>query len=65
VRELDLLHTNRERERNQSEWYLYHVLLIEYDEAKIASRVGLGKVYKEAFFNSCGPGRHWKEFILG
>jgi hypothetical protein len=53
-------------ERDQSEWYLYYVLLIEYDEGtKIASRVGLGKIYKEAFFNSCDPGRHWKEFILG
>jgi hypothetical protein len=53
-------------ERNQSTWDLYYVWLIEYRD-DIAYRVGLGKVYKEAFKkNSCKPGeRRWKEFILG
>lgn len=52
-------------ERRESTWDLYYVLLIEYRE-DIAYRVGLGKIYKEAFENSCKPeGKRWKEFILG
>ncbi|KAF2847963.1 HET-domain-containing protein [Plenodomus tracheiphilus IPT5] len=52
-------------ERRESTWDLYYVLLIER-KADIAYRVGLGKVYKEAFENSCKPeGKRWKEFILG
>ena len=52
-------------ERSESTWDLYYVLLIEY-RSDIAYRVGLGKVYKEAFENSCRPeGKKWKEFILG
>ena len=53
------------KEKKQSEWDLYYVLLIEVDEWKIARRLGLGKVFKEAFENSCEPGKQWKEFILG
>jgi hypothetical protein len=54
-------------ERGESTWDLFYVLLIEYDDdTGIAYRVGLGKVYKEAFENSCKPeGKRWKEFILG
>ena len=55
------------KERVQSEWDLYYVLLIEMDESdgkKVARRLGLGKVFKEAFENSCEPGKMWKEFIL-
>ncbi|KAF2727328.1 HET-domain-containing protein, partial [Polyplosphaeria fusca] len=52
-------------ERKESTWDLYYVLLVEY-HADIAYRVGLGKIYKEAFENSCKPeGKRWKEFILG
>ncbi|MCJ1400345.1 hypothetical protein MMC11_003550 [Xylographa trunciseda] len=53
------------KERDQSEWDLYYVFLIEVDELKVARRLGLGKVFKEAFENSCEPGKQWKEFILG
>jgi Heterokaryon incompatibility protein (HET) len=51
------------KEKGQSEWDLYYVLLIEH-KGEIAHRVGLGKVFKEAFSNSCLPGREWKEIIL-
>ncbi len=52
-------------ERGESTWDLYYVLLVEY-RSDIAYRVGLGKVYKEAFENSCkSEGKRWKEFILG
>ena len=50
--------------REQSEWDLYYVLLIETTD-EIAHRVGLGKVYKEAFRNSCVRDAEWREFILG
>lgn len=53
------------KERDQSEWDLYYVLLITYDEHHIAERAGFGKVYKDAFANSCGAGPEWKEIILG
>lgn len=52
------------KEREQSEWDLYYVLLIEVKD-EIAYRVGLGKVYKEAFENSCREEKKWEEFILG
>ena len=52
------------KEKEQSEWDLYYVLLIEVKD-EIAYRVGLGKVYKEAFANSCREEPQWKEFILG
>lgn len=52
------------REREQSKWDLYYVLLIETRE-EVAYRVGLGKVFKEAFSNSCKREAAWKEFIMG
>lgn len=53
------------KERHHSAWDLYYVLLIE-QIADISHRVGLGKVFKEAFDNSCRrEGKQWKEFILG
>ena len=52
------------KDREQSEWDLYYVLLIEIKD-EIAYRVGLGKVYNEAFENSCRTEKQWKEFILG
>jgi hypothetical protein len=52
-------------ERDQSVWDLYFVFLVQHDSLGIGQRIGLGKVYKEAFQNSCAPGAAWKEFILG
>jgi hypothetical protein len=51
--------------RNESSWDLYYVMLIE-TKSDISTRVGLGKVFKEAFENSCGQDgkKQWKEFIL-
>lgn len=51
------------KEREQSEWDLYYVMLIE-TEGDISQRVGIGKVFKQAFYNSFAPGRRWDEFIL-
>jgi hypothetical protein len=52
-------------ERQESNWDLYYVLLITYED-DICYRQGLGKVFKDAFDNSCKPeGKQWKEFILG
>lgn len=51
------------KERAQSEWDLYYVMLVEHERG-IGHRVGLGKVFQEAFSNSCLPGKEWKEFIL-
>jgi hypothetical protein len=47
------------RERDESEWDLYYVFLIEYD-VDSWKRIGLGKVFKEAF-----AGAEWKEIVLG
>ena len=52
------------KDREQSEWDLFYVLLIEIKD-EIAYRVGLGKVYQEAFENSCREEKQWNEFILG
>ncbi|KAH9879409.1 hypothetical protein J1614_002849 [Plenodomus biglobosus] len=51
------------KERIDSEWDLYFVLLVEhYPEEGIYRRVALGKVFKAAFtFSDC----EWKEIILG
>jgi Heterokaryon incompatibility protein (HET) len=50
--------------RKESSWDLYYVMLIE-TKSDISQRVGLGKVFKEAFENSCRHPKQWKEFILG
>lgn len=47
------------KEREQSEWDLFYVLLIERKDEKW-ERVGLGKVFKEAFRNA-----RFKEIMLG
>lgn len=47
------------KERDQSEWDLYYVLLVERINMKW-QRVALGKVFKAAFSNP-----EWKEIILG
>lgn len=53
-----------QKARNASEWDLYYVLLIQH-RGEIAETVGLGKVFKEAFENSCDEVKSWKEIILG
>lgn len=50
-------------------WDLYYVGLLLMEKKKgINYRLGLGKVFKEAFKNSCyelqNGGRQWKEFVL-
>jgi len=66
------------KERADSFWDLVYVLLIENDDIpievsrrddgddnpKVSRRVGLGKVFKDAFHQSLSPGMEWKEFIL-
>ncbi|CAJ0550172.1 Ff.00g101020.m01.CDS01 [Fusarium sp. VM40] len=52
------------KERIESEWDLYFVLLVEYyPEEGIYRRVALGKVFKAAFTHSLE--KEWKESILG
>ncbi|KAL3425211.1 hypothetical protein PVAG01_04492 [Phlyctema vagabunda] len=51
------------KERQNSEWDLYYVLLVEQKD-RIWSRVALGKVFKAAFENAVMPKR-WREIILG
>ena len=48
----------KEREQSESEWDLYYVMLVERKE-EMWERVGLGKVFKEAF-----RGSTWKEIML-
>ncbi len=48
------------KEREQSEWDLYYVLLIERKKNMTWERVALGKVFKAAFANP-----EWKEIVLG
>ena len=48
------------KEREQSEWDLYYVLLVERKEKIRWERVALGKVFKAAFSHA-----EWKEIILG
>lgn len=52
--------------RKESSWDLYYVMLIE-TKSDISYRVGLGKVFKEAFEKNCcrQETERWKEFILG
>ncbi|EEU41198.1 uncharacterized protein NECHADRAFT_83370 [Fusarium vanettenii 77-13-4] len=51
------------KERIESEWDLYYVLLVEsIPEEGIYRRVALGKVFKAAFTHSKNE---WKEIILG
>lgn len=52
------------KKREDSFWDLSYVLLVEKDELDVARRVGLGKVFKDAFHQSFQPGMEWREFIL-
>jgi hypothetical protein len=51
------------KERENSEWELFYVLLVEMNQG-IWYRVALGKVFKQGFENAVGPKR-WREIILG
>ncbi|KAF7938472.1 uncharacterized protein EAE98_000810 [Botrytis deweyae] len=55
------------QEREQAEWYLYYALMTQWnDERTVAKRVGLAKIFKEAFHSSSfAPGLKWKEIALG
>lgn len=49
------------KERHESEWDVFYVLLIEYNTGNsVYQRVALGKVFRAAF-----AGCSWKEIILG
>ena len=48
------------KEREQSEWDLYYVLLIERKDDMKWERVALGKVFKRAYSNA-----QWTEIVLG
>ncbi|KAL9132439.1 MAG: hypothetical protein Q9175_006387 [Cornicularia normoerica] len=48
------------KEREQSEWDLYYILLIERKDNMRWERVALGKAFRAAFANA-----EWKEIILG
>jgi Heterokaryon incompatibility protein (HET) len=50
------------KERVQSEWDLYHVMLVEWEVVKWR-RVAVGKVFKAAFMGE--GGRRWMEIVLG
>ncbi|KAK4209510.1 hypothetical protein QBC37DRAFT_430347 [Rhypophila decipiens] len=52
------------KKREDSFWDLWYVLLVEKDEMDVSRRVGLGKVFKDAFHQSFQPGMEWREFIL-
>ena len=55
------------KERHDSSWDLWYVLLVETDEGGVSRRVGVGKVFKDAFYQSFAgemEGMEWREFIL-
>lgn len=52
------------KEKHDSSWDLWYVILLETDEDGISRRVGVGKVFKDAFHQSFSPGMDWREFIL-
>jgi hypothetical protein len=49
------------KERDQSEWDLYYVLLVEERDSIVKQRVALGKVFRAAFENT----QTWEEVVLG
>jgi hypothetical protein len=49
------------KERDQSEWDLYYVLLVEERNSIVKQRVALGKVFRAAFENT----QTWEEVVLG
>jgi hypothetical protein len=52
------------KEKEESEWDLWYVLLVEKIDDVVVKRMGLGKVFQDAFENSCSPGKEWREFIM-
>lgn len=57
-------------QKDQAEWYVYNVLMLEDDGeiAGVSRRAGLGKIYKNGFNTPVchnGKKKEWKEIILG
>ena len=52
------------KERHDSSWDLWYVMLIRTDKDGISRREGVGKVFQDAFHQSLSPGMDWREFIL-
>ncbi|KAI1387211.1 heterokaryon incompatibility protein-domain-containing protein [Hypoxylon trugodes] len=67
MEELDTWNYYVAEERHIAEWYIYYALLITRNEnTMVAERVGLAKIYKNAFRDaSFDPGTKWTEIILG
>lgn len=58
---MELLHSYIHKEREESEWNLYYVLLLERNQERaLWERVGLGKVFRAAFVDA-----EWTEIKLG
>ncbi|KAH7068888.1 hypothetical protein BKA63DRAFT_97450 [Paraphoma chrysanthemicola] len=53
------------KDRVDSQWDLYYVLLITTNEKGVSRRIGIGKIFKDAFKRSLAPGSSWKEIVLG
>ena len=45
--------------------HFYHVMLIMWDDDRIAERRGLGRLHQHALQNSTPPGPVWKQIVLG
>src|SRR3569833_1515156 len=66
MEELDTWNYYIPEERDVSEWYLFYALLLKWNEnGTIAERMGLAKIYQDAFRSaSFPPGTTWKEITL-
>lgn len=51
-------------DRQQSEWNLYYVMLVESQDG-VHYRVGVGKVFKSAFQRGARGSSRWEEIVLG
>ncbi|KAK8093880.1 hypothetical protein PG997_000565 [Apiospora hydei] len=66
MEELDAWNFYVPEERSAAEWYLYYALLLEWDaEHRVARRMGIAKIYQDAFNKfSFEPGCAWREVAL-
>ncbi|KAK8134602.1 hypothetical protein PG984_006614, partial [Apiospora sp. TS-2023a] len=66
MEELDAWNFYVPEERSSAEWYLYYALLLEWDaEHQVAKRMGIAKIYQDAFHKfSFEPGCAWREVAL-
>lgn len=67
MQELDTWTYYVPEDRDVSEWYAFYALMITWNKKhEVAERVGLAKIYKDAFENgSLKPGKGWREIVLG